>query len=183
MPLIGLARNRAEKWPFAFVMTKYRRSLSEFILEISWLVDVSSVTIPHRVMIPVMMNPKFNRAKNRSAKARQNREFVDATLNSIIHGATRFLELRNRTWPLVTKKTTWNALCAVERQKCTNAFERWKRCSRWFLAFRNEEIEEIVKKTKHAMRIRDIGVVFECRFDRLKMISICWSLSSQVTTI
>lgn len=32
----------------------------------------------------------------------------------------------------------------------------------------NEEIEEIVKKTKHAMRIRDIGVVFECYENLIK---------------
>lgn len=30
------------------------------------------------------------------------------------------------------------------------------------LNFRYEEIEEIIKKTKHAMRIRDIGLVYEC---------------------
>ncbi len=29
--------------------------------------------------------------------------------------------------------------------------------------FRYEEIEEIIKKIKHAMRIRDIGLVFECQ--------------------
>lgn len=32
----------------------------------------------------------------------------------------------------------------------------------WMLSYRHEEIDEIVKKTKHAMRIRDIGLVFEC---------------------
>jgi len=30
----------------------------------------------------------------------------------------------------------------------------------WFC--RHEEMEEIIKKTKHAMRIRDIGLVYEC---------------------
>ena len=29
-------------------------------------------------------------------------------------------------------------------------------------SFRHEEIDVIVKKTKHAMRIRDIGLVYEC---------------------
>jgi len=33
----------------------------------------------------------------------------------------------------------------------------------WFSS-RYEEIEEIIKKTKHAMRIRDIGLVFECQW-------------------
>jgi translation initiation factor 3 subunit C len=33
---------------------------------------------------------------------------------------------------------------------------------------RYEEIEEIIKKTKHAMRIRDIGLVFECYENLIK---------------
>ncbi|CAF3629750.1 unnamed protein product [Rotaria sordida] len=37
-----------------------------------------------------------------------------------------------------------------------------KRVVRSEKAKRHEEIEEIIKKTKHAMRIRDIGLVYEC---------------------
>jgi hypothetical protein len=42
-----------------------------------------------------------------------------------------------------------------------NTICRW--INIWF-TFRYEEIEEIIKKTKHAMRIRDIGLVYECQW-------------------